>query len=116
MICLSSPQLTDLFIHIYILFGTGIPTHVAFHCPFHKHFPSVRIVIALSLIHIYTGEHLLSGVIKSQFGYDNVGFHIGPDVVRVDVSGPLSDGELQEIEQAVNWVIWQNGPVRARCV
>ena len=61
----------------------------------------------------HTGEHLLSGVIKSQFGYDNVGFHIGPDVVRVDVSGPLSDGELQEIEQAVNWVIWQNGPVRA---
>ena len=32
----------------------------------------------------HTGEHLLSGVIKSQFGYDNVGFHIGPDVVRVD--------------------------------
>ncbi len=61
----------------------------------------------------HTGEHLLSGVIKSQFGYDNVGFHIGPDVVRVDVSGPLSEQDVREIEQAVNWVIWQNGEVRA---
>ena len=61
----------------------------------------------------HTGEHIVSGIVHAQFGYDNVGFHIGPDVVRVDVSGPLSDGELQEIEQAVNWVIWQNGPVRA---
>ncbi|WP_367926261.1 alanyl-tRNA editing protein [uncultured Ruthenibacterium sp.] len=60
----------------------------------------------------HTGEHLLSGVIKSQFGYDNVGFHIGPDVVRVDVSGPLSCQDVQEIEQAANWVIWQNGPVQ----
>ena len=61
----------------------------------------------------HTGEHLLSGVIKSQFGYDNVGFHIGPDVVRVDASGPLSEQDVREIEQAVNWVIWQNGEVRA---
>ena len=60
----------------------------------------------------HTGEHLLSGVIKSEYGFDNVGFHIGPDVVRVDVSGPLSSQDVQELEKAVNWVIWQNGPVR----
>ncbi len=31
-----------------------------------------------------------------QFGYDNVGFHIGAKDVTVDFSGPLTDAELAE--------------------
>ena len=61
----------------------------------------------------HTGEHILSGIAHSQYGCDNVGFHIGPDATRVDLSLPLSQKELDELEQAANWVVWQNVPVCA---
>ena len=59
----------------------------------------------------HTGEHIVSGIVHAQFGYDNVGFHIGAQDVTVDFSGPLTDAELADVERAANWVIWQNAPV-----
>ena len=32
----------------------------------------------------HTGEHIVSGIVHAQFGYDNVGFHIGAQDVTVD--------------------------------
>ncbi len=59
----------------------------------------------------HTGEHIVSGIVHAQFGYDNVGFHIGEDIVTVDFSGPLTWAELREVERSANWVVWQNVPV-----
>ena len=59
----------------------------------------------------HTGEHIVSGLIHAQFGYENVGFHIGQDVVRMDFSGVLSPTDLTEIEAAANWLIWQGQPI-----
>lgn len=59
----------------------------------------------------HTGEHILSGIIHDQYGYDNVGFHIGEEDVRVDFSGPLTWPELNEVERSANWVVWNNAPV-----
>lgn len=59
----------------------------------------------------HTGEHLVSGIVHSQFGYDNVGFHLGSDGVTVDFSGTLTDEELRFVEYIANRVVGLNVPV-----
>ncbi len=60
----------------------------------------------------HSGEHVLSGVIHSRFGYENVGFHMGEDCVTVDYSGELTTGQLYEVERECNLVVAKNVPVR----
>ena len=60
---------------------------------------------------LHSGEHILSGIVHARFGYDNVGFHMGANMVTIDFSGPLSPDELQGVERAANEVVWQNLPV-----
>lgn len=59
----------------------------------------------------HTGEHIVSGLIHSRFGYDNVGFHLGEEVCTLDLSGPVSKEELKEIEYAANGAVFANLPV-----
>ena len=59
----------------------------------------------------HTGEHLISGIVHSQFGYDNVGFHLGTDGVTVDFSGVLTESELEFVEYIANRVVGENVPV-----
>jgi alanyl-tRNA synthetase len=35
----------------------------------------------------HTGEHILSGLIHKHYGYENVGFHLSPQVVTMDMNG-----------------------------
>lgn len=60
----------------------------------------------------HSGEHLLSGIIHSRFGYENVGFHMGEDCVTVDYSGELTTGQLYEVERECNLAVAKNVPVR----
>lgn len=60
----------------------------------------------------HSGEHIISGLIHSHFGLDNVGFHLGPEEVTLDMNGELSSEQLRMIEQKANEVIWQNIPVQ----
>ncbi|MBR4201663.1 MAG: alanyl-tRNA editing protein [Oscillospiraceae bacterium] len=60
----------------------------------------------------HTGEHLVSGIVHSQFGYDNVGFHLGTDGVTVDFSGVLTASELAFVEYIANRVVGLNVPVK----
>lgn len=64
------------------------------------------------LMQHHSGEHILSGLIHRRFGYDNVGFHMGKDVITIDLSGPLTDGDLRQLEEETNEIIWQNREVR----
>lgn len=59
----------------------------------------------------HSGEHIVSGLIHTRFGYDNVGFHLGRDYVSLDINGVLTKEELAEIEWAANEVIWRNVPI-----
>lgn len=59
----------------------------------------------------HTGEHLISGIVHTQFGYDNVGFHLGTDGVTVDFSGVLTDDDLRFAEYIANRVVGLNVPV-----
>ena len=61
----------------------------------------------------HTGEHILSGIIHSLYGLDNVGFHLGADEVTMDVSAPLTREQLDEVERLANEVIYKNVEVVA---
>lgn len=56
----------------------------------------------------HTGEHIVSGLIHQQFGYDNVGFHLGNDAVTMDFNGDISKEQLQEIECKANEAVVEN--------
>ncbi len=59
----------------------------------------------------HTAEHILSGIIHRRYGYHNVGFHIGADVVTFDFDGIVPTEDLEKIEWEANTAIWQNLPV-----
>lgn len=60
----------------------------------------------------HSGEHIISGLIHSYFGLDNVGFHLGLEEVTLDMNGELTSEQLRMIEQKANEIIWQNLPVQ----
>lgn len=60
------------------------------------------------LMQQHSGEHLVSGTVHNRFGYENVGFHMGSEVITIDFSGELSAKDLRDVEAAVNDVIYQN--------
>ena len=50
----------------------------------------------------HTGEHIVSGIIKREYGFDNVGFHLGENSVTLDVSGVLKKEDIDKIEKLSN--------------
>ncbi len=56
----------------------------------------------------HTGEHILSGIIHSLYGLDNVGFHLGADEVTMDINAPLTREQLDRVERLANEVIYKN--------
>ena len=66
------------------------------------------------LMQQHSGEHIVSGIIHQRFGYHNVGFHIGTDVMTIDFDGPITMQELTQIELQANEAVWQNLPVQCR--
>lgn len=60
----------------------------------------------------HSGEHILSGVVHAQLGYDNVGFYMNDEVVTVDFNGPITWEEAMELEDKVNAYIWTDAESR----
>lgn len=56
----------------------------------------------------HSGEHIMSGLIHSHFGLDNVGFHLGQKNVTLDFNGFLTNEQLESIETLANEAIYQN--------
>lgn len=63
------------------------------------------------LMQQHSGEHIVSGLIHEAFGYDNVGFHMGSDVITIDFNGMISEQQMSEIESRANRKIWENSRV-----
>ena len=59
----------------------------------------------------HSGEHILSGTLHRLFGADNVGFHIGETIVRMDTNIALTAQQLRRAETEANAAIWQDVPV-----
>ena len=64
------------------------------------------------LMQQHTGEHIVSGIVNRRYGYHNVGFHMGADVVTIDFDGVIPEGDLPEIEEEANAFLWRNLPVK----
>lgn len=62
----------------------------------------------------HTGEHILSGLIHTKYGFDNVGFHLSDNIVTFDQSGYLTAEQVKEIEQEANRIVWANLPVTTK--
>lgn len=59
----------------------------------------------------HTGEHILSGLVHSHYGYDNVGFHMGAEEVTMDFNGLLTMEQLEELEEEANRLVYRDVPV-----
>ena len=61
----------------------------------------------------HTGEHIISGLIHSLFGGENVGFHLGEAEVTCDYDIELTDRQLKTVELEANKAIYKNLQVTA---
>lgn len=61
----------------------------------------------------HSGEHILSGLIHSTFGYNNVGFHLSAHEVTLDLDGMMTPEQLEDIERRANEVVYRNIAVTA---
>ena len=59
----------------------------------------------------HSGEHILSGIVHSEMGYDNVGFHMNDRFITIDFNGPMSDEEALRMELLANRRIYDNLPI-----
>ena len=59
----------------------------------------------------HSGEHICSGLICGTIRCDNVGFHMGADVVTIDFNAEISWDALMEIERAANAYIYEDHAV-----
>ena len=61
----------------------------------------------------HCGEHLLSYGFWKICGADNVGFHMSPEMVTIDLSREVSSAEIAQVEALANLHIQENRPIRA---
>ena len=59
----------------------------------------------------HCGEHIVSGIVHRIYGFNNVGFHMGSDVITVDFDGVLTEEQLYDVEQEANEAVLRNVPV-----
>lgn len=60
----------------------------------------------------HSGEHIVSGIIHSAYGYHNVGFHMGSDIITIDFDGIIPKEDLPALEARANAAVWANLPVK----
>lgn len=69
--------------------------------------------LRFSRMQSHAGEHIVSGIVNSLFGYLNVGFHMGEAVMTVDFSGPLSSEDIAKVELMSNKAVYSNLDIKA---
>ena len=63
------------------------------------------------LMQQHTGEHIVSGILFRRYGCHNVGFHMGTQVITIDLDHVVPVEDLPDIEREANEAVWQNLPV-----
>lgn len=61
----------------------------------------------------HTGEHLVSGLLHTMYGYNNVGFHMSKESLTIDTSGMLTEDDIARLELCANKAIYENREVTA---
>ncbi len=60
----------------------------------------------------HSGEHIFSGIVHKLYGYSNVGFHLGSEIVTLDFDGVLNEDDICKVESLVNEAVWKNLEIR----
>ena len=63
------------------------------------------------LMQNHSGEHIVSGFAHARWGCNNVGFHMGSDVITIDFDVVLQEEDLRWLEDVTNRYIWEDHPV-----
>ena len=63
------------------------------------------------LMQQHSGEHIVSGLAHALWGCENVGFHLGAEVVTIDLSLPLTGEQCAQLEEEANRWLWLDRPV-----
>ena len=63
------------------------------------------------LMRNHTAEHIISGIVHEMWGYDNVGFRMGKDVITLDFNGKLSIEDVIMLEKMANQKAAENKEV-----
>jgi alanyl-tRNA synthetase len=65
----------------------------------------------------HTGQHILSRAFVEVARADTLSFHLGDEVVTIDVGHPGPDpGLLRRVEDRANAIVWEDRPVRTHVV
>lgn len=59
----------------------------------------------------HSGEHILSGIVHNEFGFDNVGFHLNDELFTMDFNGVITAEQLELLETKANEIIMENVPI-----
>ncbi len=63
------------------------------------------------LMQHHSAEHILSGLVHSYYGYDNVGFHMGSEAITIDFNGNLTEDGIRRVELDANRAVCENIPI-----
>ena len=64
------------------------------------------------LMQQHSGEHIVSGLAHALWGCENVGFHLGAETVTIDLSLPLTEQQVTQLEEEANRYLWQDIPIQ----
>lgn len=70
--------------------------------------------VRFSRMQSHAGEHIVSGVVHTEYGYDNVGFHMSADeLMTVDFNGTLTAENIEKVELLANQAVYRNLAITA---
>lgn len=61
----------------------------------------------------HSGEHIFSGIVHREYGFNNVGFHLSDNGVTMDFDGVLTLQQIADVEYKVNEAIIKNVEITA---
>ena len=61
-----------------------------------------------SNMQLHSGEHIFSGLVFREYGFNNVGFHLSDNTATMDYDGVLTDEDVLKLETMANEVIVSN--------
>ena len=65
----------------------------------------------------HLGQHILSAAFEQLFDVETVGFHMGEEIVTIDLNKPeLTEDMIGEAEQLANAIVFENRTVTARFI
>ena len=87
------------------LLEKAIPTGTVIH-------GSIDPALRFKRMQNHSGEHIVSGLLHSTYGIENVGFHMSRNEMTIDTSAPLTEEMIESIERAANRAVFENRAIK----